>query len=77
MAGTVNKLNVVVYYTNSLSMFKITDLSVVHKCYCCMFFYRGKEKAVLVFEGVDTVSTISLNGIIIGETDNMFRRYVN
>ncbi|KAI7805656.1 beta-mannosidase isoform X1 [Triplophysa rosa] len=36
---------------------------------------RGKEKAVLVFEGVDTVSTISLNGVIIGKTDNMFRRY--
>lgn len=39
--------------------------------------YRGKGKAVLVFEGVDTVSTISLNGLTIGKTDNMFRRYVN
>lgn len=38
---------------------------------------RGKGKAVLVFEGVDTVSTISLNGVTIGKTDNMFRRYVN
>uniref|UniRef100_A0A9J8DJT6 beta-mannosidase n=1 Tax=Cyprinus carpio carpio TaxID=630221 RepID=A0A9J8DJT6_CYPCA len=36
---------------------------------------RGKGKAVLVFEGVDTVSTISLNGLTIGKTDNMFRRY--
>uniref|UniRef100_A0A671SDL9 Beta-mannosidase n=1 Tax=Sinocyclocheilus anshuiensis TaxID=1608454 RepID=A0A671SDL9_9TELE len=36
---------------------------------------RGKGKAVLVFEGVDTVSTISLNGVTIGKTDNMFRRY--
>uniref|UniRef100_A0A673J3J8 Beta-mannosidase n=1 Tax=Sinocyclocheilus rhinocerous TaxID=307959 RepID=A0A673J3J8_9TELE len=34
-----------------------------------------KGKAVLVFEGVDTVSTISLNGVTIGKTDNMFRRY--
>uniref|UniRef100_A0AAR2M639 beta-mannosidase n=1 Tax=Pygocentrus nattereri TaxID=42514 RepID=A0AAR2M639_PYGNA len=33
------------------------------------------KRAVLVFEGVDTVSTISLNGVIIGKTDNMFRRY--
>uniref|UniRef100_A0A672N1W2 beta-mannosidase n=1 Tax=Sinocyclocheilus grahami TaxID=75366 RepID=A0A672N1W2_SINGR len=32
-------------------------------------------KAVLVFEGVDTVSTISLNGVTIGKTDNMFRRH--
>ncbi|XP_016127701.1 beta-mannosidase-like [Sinocyclocheilus grahami] len=37
--------------------------------------YRGKGKAVLVFEGVDTVSTISLNGVTIGKTDNMFRRH--
>ncbi|KAK7148762.1 hypothetical protein R3I93_012947 [Phoxinus phoxinus] len=36
---------------------------------------REKEKAVLVFEGVDTISTISLNGVTIGKTDNMFRRY--
>lgn len=36
---------------------------------------RDKEKAVLVFEGVDTISTISLNGVTIGKTDNMFRRY--
>uniref|UniRef100_A0AAR2LMV0 Beta-mannosidase n=1 Tax=Pygocentrus nattereri TaxID=42514 RepID=A0AAR2LMV0_PYGNA len=35
----------------------------------------GSKRAVLVFEGVDTVSTISLNGVIIGKTDNMFRRY--
>lgn len=34
-----------------------------------------RGKSVLVFEGVDTVSTISLNGVIIGNTDNMFRRY--
>lgn len=31
---------------------------------------------VLVFDGVDTVSSISLNGVILGWTDNMFRRYV-
>ncbi|CAM4727260.1 unnamed protein product [Leuciscus chuanchicus] len=36
---------------------------------------REKMKAVLVFEGVDTISTISLNGVTIGKTDNMFRRY--
>ncbi|KAG1950792.1 beta-mannosidase [Pimephales promelas] len=36
---------------------------------------REKEKAILVFEGVDTISTISLNGVTIGKTDNMFRRY--
>ncbi|XP_062852081.1 beta-mannosidase isoform X2 [Trichomycterus rosablanca] len=36
---------------------------------------KASKKAVLVFEGVDTVSTISLNGVVIGKTDNMFQRY--
>lgn len=31
---------------------------------------------LLVFDGVDTVSSISLNGMSVGKTDNMFRRYV-
>ncbi|KAM9477855.1 beta-mannosidase isoform 2-T2 [Clarias gariepinus] len=36
---------------------------------------KGSRRAVLIFEGVDTISTVSLNGVIIGKTDNMFRRY--
>lgn len=36
---------------------------------------RRSKRVFLVFEGVDTVSTISLNGAIIGKTDNMFRRH--
>lgn len=36
---------------------------------------RVKQKALLVFDGVDTVASISLNGIVLGKTDNMFRRY--
>lgn len=32
---------------------------------------------LLVFDGVDTVSSISLNGVVLGLTDNMFRRYVS
>lgn len=38
--------------------------------------HRVKKKVLLVFDGVDTVSSISLNGIVIGKTDNMFRKYV-
>ncbi len=33
------------------------------------------ERAVLVFEGIDTVSEITLNGVLIGKTDDMFLRY--
>ncbi|KAJ8407662.1 hypothetical protein AAFF_G00275190 [Aldrovandia affinis] len=36
---------------------------------------RNKQTVRLVFEGVDTVSSISLNGVAVGKTDNMFRRY--
>lgn len=31
---------------------------------------------LLVFDGVDTVASIQLNGVGVGKTDNMFRRYV-
>ncbi|XP_070973400.1 beta-mannosidase-like isoform X2 [Oncorhynchus clarkii lewisi] len=36
---------------------------------------RAKQRVQLVFEGVDTVASISLNGVVVGKTDNMFRRY--
>uniref|UniRef100_A0A3Q2ZZA6 Beta-mannosidase n=1 Tax=Kryptolebias marmoratus TaxID=37003 RepID=A0A3Q2ZZA6_KRYMA len=34
-----------------------------------------RKKVLLVFDGVDTAASISLNGIVVGKTDNMFRRY--
>uniref|UniRef100_A0A8C5PSX5 beta-mannosidase n=1 Tax=Leptobrachium leishanense TaxID=445787 RepID=A0A8C5PSX5_9ANUR len=36
---------------------------------------RGLQKIILVCEGIDTVSAISLNSILVGKTDNMFSRY--
>ncbi|UFU05470.1 glycoside hydrolase family 2 protein [Ruania halotolerans] len=33
------------------------------------------DRAALVFEGLDTVATITLNGTVIGQTENMHRRY--
>uniref|UniRef100_A0A4W6DMM4 beta-mannosidase n=1 Tax=Lates calcarifer TaxID=8187 RepID=A0A4W6DMM4_LATCA len=39
-------------------------------------FNVSKQKVLLVFDGVDTVATIWLNGVIVGNTDNMFCRYV-
>uniref|UniRef100_A0A3Q3XH45 Beta-mannosidase n=1 Tax=Mola mola TaxID=94237 RepID=A0A3Q3XH45_MOLML len=38
-------------------------------------FTGAKAKVLLVLDGVDTVSSIWLNGISVGKTDNMFRRY--
>jgi beta-mannosidase len=35
----------------------------------------GAEKVFLVADGLDTLATVSLNGQVLGETDNMFRRY--
>lgn len=37
---------------------------------------RTKQEVLLVFDGVDTVSSVWLNGVNVGDTDNMFRRYV-
>uniref|UniRef100_A0AAV2JHA9 Beta-mannosidase n=1 Tax=Knipowitschia caucasica TaxID=637954 RepID=A0AAV2JHA9_KNICA len=37
--------------------------------------FRLKKKVLLIFDGIDTISTISLNGITLGKTDNMFQRY--
>lgn len=31
---------------------------------------------ILVAEGIDTISVVSVNGIVVGTTDNMFRRYL-
>ncbi|KAM8916123.1 beta-mannosidase isoform 2-T2 [Spinachia spinachia] len=36
---------------------------------------RANQRVLLVFDGVDTVASIWLNGIVIGKTDNMFRKY--
>ncbi|KAM6912817.1 beta-mannosidase [Xenentodon cancila] len=36
---------------------------------------RVKQKVLLVFDGLDTIASISLNGVAVGKTDNMFRRY--
>ncbi|XP_035024584.2 beta-mannosidase [Hippoglossus stenolepis] len=36
---------------------------------------RNKQKVLLSFDGVDTVASIRLNGVAVGSTDNMFRRY--
>lgn len=44
---------------------------------CLFYSKRAKEKVLLVFDGVDTVSSIWLNGAKVGSTDNMFRRYVS
>lgn len=36
---------------------------------------RARQKVNLVFDGVDTVASIWLNGVVVGKTDNMFRRF--
>lgn len=52
--------------------FKCFPLPDPAVCVCM----NRKKKVLLVFDGVDTVASIWLNGIAVGETDNMFRRYV-
>jgi beta-mannosidase len=35
----------------------------------------SEQKVLLVADGLDTLATVTLNGQVLGETDNMFRRY--
>ena len=35
----------------------------------------GRKSVDLVFDGIDTVSKIYVNDVLVGETDNMFVRY--
>lgn len=35
----------------------------------------GKRNVSLVFEGIDTLSEIEFNGVVLGKTENMFLRY--
>ena len=35
----------------------------------------GEDKVFLIADGLDTLATVTLNGQVLGDTDNMFRRY--
>lgn len=37
---------------------------------------HSKRQVVLVFEGLDTVATVLVNGIKVGQSANMFHRYI-
>ena len=47
-----------------------------YTCTVIYYTHRARKRVLLVFEGVDTVALITLNGNVVGKTDNMFRRYV-
>jgi beta-mannosidase len=36
----------------------------------------SRSKVVLVCDGLDTVSTVLINGKVVGQSDNMFLRYI-
>ena len=50
--------------------------------YHCMYFLTvskditSKRQILLVFDGLDTVATILVNGIKVGESKNMFHKYI-
>jgi beta-mannosidase len=37
--------------------------------------FLGRERALLAFDGLDTLATVTLNGTELGRTDNMFRSW--
>ena len=56
---------------NMLKMFEWEDCHII---YARKFDYRNKEgkKPELLFQGIDTIADIYLNGIVISHTENMF-----
>ena len=60
------------YRDNEITALKLMDNDYT---FSKEFKYSAGEKTVLCFEGVDTVSEIYLNGILIGKTQNMHRKY--
>ncbi len=63
------------YYADNI--LKAQDLENMHVWYAASFDYSDDPDAdaYLVFEGIDTVSEIYIDGIKYLETDNMFLRY--
>lgn len=71
-------------HTDLMNNGKITDIfwrdnnkdcQWIESCnwdYSCIFDAPKGEKVSLVFEGLDTYAEITLNGVKLGETDNMF-----
>lgn len=63
-----------------LNEYKSTDLCLESTCWEREFSIDEKlwacERLLLKFYGIDTISTVLLNGKILGTTDNMHREYV-
>ena len=62
------------YRDNELQALKLMDYNYTF-CYDFDFNLQDNEKVFLCFDGLDTLASISLNGINIASTDNMHRSY--
>ncbi len=56
---------------SALSWIGLTDWTYTHT----FQWQPGAEHTELVFEGLDTIAMVSLNGELLGRTRNMHRRY--
>ena len=57
---------------NGKNILKLRQYEYVHMWYGCCFDYNESLKNTeLVFEGIDTIAEIYLNGVFVGKTDNM------
>lgn len=58
------------------TVFNSCFCSLVLTPLCVLCVNRTRQKVLLAFDGLDAVASVWLSGVIVGNTDNMFRRYV-
>lgn len=77
--GSADQLDVLhtifLYKTNILNAF-ITSLPDSQKIFTVDVDLLQYENLNIVFEGLDTISTVKINDVVVGESDNMFVRYI-
>jgi len=70
-----NKIKDPFFSDNEKSLKWIAESNWVYQVGFDLTAEMNRENLFLVFDGLDTVSEVELNGQVVGQTNNMFRRY--
>ena len=61
--------------TNELAVAWVADADWEYRTAVDLTVVEGHDRAELVFHGLDTLATVSLDGAVVAETENMHRTY--